>query len=313
MNIVYYPLWLLGCKKESEESISSQDLDDDRRPALYPRFESTEFTFSIMPEGTFDYFYDFWNLLDVTSLTLIFLAYIFRLTVFFKWHNEREWDDYYTRLSVVLTSFALPITYMNLLYFIQGMGEGGKVVRMIIGIMKGVTLFLIILTVILFGFAAGFYTLFIGQEDLTTDEDLNPNPTNIMGQRSNYPLNIVNSYTMMLGEFEKYNDFVVSLEKDKEKVYAAIALFLVFTIFINISCSTCSSRSWETSSKRLKRIRWPNSCLQKQASYSSLRQILERRIGCGVKRRCAEKIGSGSRNGCKSSYRRKTENLTIWT
>ena len=49
-------------------------------------------------------------------------------------------------------SMALPFTYFNLLYFIQGLSEeSGQVVRMIIGILVKIKTFIVILVAMIVG------------------------------------------------------------------------------------------------------------------------------------------------------------------
>ncbi|GMH63294.1 hypothetical protein TL16_g03675 [Triparma laevis f. inornata] len=160
---------------------------------------------------------NFWNILDFLSLSSIFCAYTFRVL---EWvfgtvtaaevagNLSPDSIFYWSTLSM---SFSLPVTYLNLLYFMQGFHESGQLVRMIIGIIKGIRVFLALLAICMVGFAAGFFILFEGEKD-------NRQPL----------MHLFKSYTLMLGDFD-IDDFTTSVS------YVSIAtLFIAFTVFINI-------------------------------------------------------------------------------
>ena len=54
-------------------------------------------------------------------------------------------------------SFALPLVYMNLLYFMQGFEDTGTLVHMVVQITLSVRWFVVILLVVLAGFSLSFY------------------------------------------------------------------------------------------------------------------------------------------------------------
>ena len=87
-NLYRYPIFRIrmSCNStRTDKSISESDqVDDDLRP-LVLKIRADEVYVPYHAEGTFDYFNSFWNGLDITSLTLIFLAYLFRFMVFFRW------------------------------------------------------------------------------------------------------------------------------------------------------------------------------------------------------------------------------------
>mmetsp|Transcript_24623 Transcript_24623/g.46250 ORF Transcript_24623/g.46250 Transcript_24623/m.46250 type:complete len:402 (+) Transcript_24623:2-1207(+) len=176
-------------------------------------FARHEFRQYLSNKGT--YFADFWNVLDCLSLSSILLSFALRLlegsyTLGARFEGVGNGAPNFT-LSTVAMSFALPITYLNTLYFMQGFKESGQLVRMIIGIIRGITTFLMIMTVCMLGFSFSFYMLF----EQGTDH-MNP----VMA--------VFNSYTMMLGTFE-VDDFSSS-----SSVSSTSVLFISFTVFINI-------------------------------------------------------------------------------
>ncbi|GMH77433.1 hypothetical protein TrST_g9197 [Triparma strigata] len=163
-----------------------------------------------------EHFDDIWNLLDFTSLGLMFLAYMFRVLY---------WFDYVgNTYTTVLLSFALPLTWLNMLYFLQGFDESGRLVRMILGIVQGTKFFLLILVVCMVGFAAGFFVLYENQ----SPEVLQQGDSRV--EHISPTMSIFSSYTLMLGEFE-VTDFP---NTSFGEFVSAIILFCVFTFFINI-------------------------------------------------------------------------------
>ena len=94
-----------------------------------------------------DHFIDFWNLLDAASLSTILVAYILRFL------GEDQW-------SIPWFAISLPFAYLNTLYFMQGFDESGPLVMMIMGILKGIASFMIILFVCMMGFTFAFYILY---------------------------------------------------------------------------------------------------------------------------------------------------------
>ena len=114
------------------------------------------------------YFFDLWNIIDCASLCSIFLTYsmrvvemrIGRITQFHKDHAEEDlfW-------STLLLSFAVVATYLNILYFLQGVQKrSGQLVRVILGIFSDMQVFVGIALTCLVGFSVGFYVLFEGSE-----------------------------------------------------------------------------------------------------------------------------------------------------
>ena len=72
----------------------------------------------------------FCKVFDFLSLGSILLAYAVR---FFVSHES----------SVLAFALALPLAYLNTLYYMQGFEESGKLIRMILGIIKGIGSFVV--------------------------------------------------------------------------------------------------------------------------------------------------------------------------
>ena len=85
------------------------------------------------------YVADFWNVLDIISLFSIFTAYTFRfLEGIFGAVGNLQGDGNVTYYwSTTALAFALPMTYLNTLYYLQGFNSSGQLIRMILGIIKG--------------------------------------------------------------------------------------------------------------------------------------------------------------------------------
>ena len=114
-------------------------------------------------------------------------------------------------------AFALPLSYLNTLFYMQGHKESGELVRMIIGIIQGIRVFLAILIVCMVGFAASFFVLFEGQSNSDGD-------STHAGPVKSFLL----SYTVLLA------GFVIDDLDGSASFFSTGMLFIGFTIFINI-------------------------------------------------------------------------------
>ena len=149
---------------------------------------------------------DLWNMLDGMTLLSIFFTYVFRMGGI----NDANME----RWSVIFQGLALPLVYLNTLFYLQGFDKSGELVRMIVGIIKGIWIFLIIMFDVVIGFALSFYVL----NGLDSDE----RPQLL----KNGPLDkAFNVYTLMLGEID---------EADYNKRISLAFLFTVFTLLTNI-------------------------------------------------------------------------------
>ena len=88
---------------------------------------------------------DIWNGLDFCSLGSIAVTYILRLIE----HYDKN-DTTFSNSSIAF-AFAVPLTFLNLLKYMQGFQVSGELVSMVIGIMKGIMTFTIILVVLMVG------------------------------------------------------------------------------------------------------------------------------------------------------------------
>ena len=183
---------------------------------------------------------DFWNALDFASLITMFTTYSLRVIEFifglgFRCESisgaridvlrrrllvniinlERSSLNARRSYSPIAMSIALPLVYLNSLYYLQGFEAQGQLVSMIIGITRGVTTFILILVVVITGFAASFFVLF-QKGSQTPLEYRTP------------ALSLLSGFTLMLGDFEvdSYNDTL-----DFE---VAIILFVVFMLLVNV-------------------------------------------------------------------------------
>lgn len=89
-----------------------------------------------------------------------------------------------------MMAMALPLAYINTLYFMQGFKESGQLVRMILGIITGIRVFMIILAACMLGFAFAFYVLY--QANSTYDGIEHRSPM----------LSVFSSYALLLGDFD---------------------------------------------------------------------------------------------------------------
>ncbi|GMI11254.1 hypothetical protein TrLO_g10470 [Triparma laevis f. longispina] len=167
------------------------------------------------------YLDDFWNVLDVLSLSSIFVAYASRIVLgvysFISAAEGVGFDSASFHWSTLAMAFALPLSYLNTLFYMQGHKESGELVRMIIGIIQGIRVFLAILIVCMVGFAASFFVLFEGQSNSDGD-------STHAGPVKSFLL----SYTVLLA------GFVIDDLDGSASFFSTGMLFIGFTIFINI-------------------------------------------------------------------------------
>ena len=97
--------------------------------------------------------------LVAVSLLSIFATYIFKAVEWFSGSTELYW-------STSFMALALPATYLNTLYYMQGFDGHGPLVRIIIGCVQGVKAPAIIFAVTIVGFASAFFLLFEGQKNV---------------------------------------------------------------------------------------------------------------------------------------------------
>ncbi|GMH79417.1 hypothetical protein TL16_g08138 [Triparma laevis f. inornata] len=170
-------------------------------------------------ESSKDYFMDLWNVVDLCSLVSIFLTYLTRILemqlgriTFFEEGHATE-DLFW---STLLLSFAVVATYLNILYFLQGVQKkSGQLVRVILGIFSDMHVFIGIALTCLVGFSVGFYVLFEDKKQF---------------QNENIMSSIFTSYTLMLSEFDFSEEY---LTKSTDTIAVCI-LFFSFTFGINI-------------------------------------------------------------------------------
>merc|ERR1719204_3098890 len=101
--------------------------------------------------------------------------------------------EYSDRLmpSLIFACFAVPFTFLNLLYFMLGFEHAGYLVRLILEVINGIRYFMLILGITLLGFSVSFVLMYNIGSRFDEDED------GIYGN-GNMLLYV---YAMMLGDF----------------------------------------------------------------------------------------------------------------
>ncbi|GMI01602.1 hypothetical protein TrVE_jg9814 [Triparma verrucosa] len=186
---------------------------------LWAFFACHEFRQYRNSEGILDHIKDRWNALDCISLFSIFAAYGLRMAEGLLGSAriiQGDGLESYT-MSTIATSIALPFAYLNTLYYMQGFDRSsGELVRMIIGIIRGVRGFIFILGICLLGFAAGFFVLF--EQNSNFNDISHDSPA----------LSLLYSWQVML------NGFTVNEVDGSANYFVTALLFMFFTYFINI-------------------------------------------------------------------------------
>ena len=136
--------------------------------------------------------------------------------------------------AAVAASFALPLVYMNLLYFMQGFKVTGTLVRMVVQITLAVRWFVVILLVVLAGFSLSFYVLYkAGSGLIDLPSVVVDDATEYLVQDKVYGYDtwyssFLPGFALMLGAFD-LQDFESSGDKD-----VMALLFTTFQFFANI-------------------------------------------------------------------------------
>jgi hypothetical protein len=164
--------------------------------------------------------YSFWNYIDVMSLLLVLATYIIRAV---------ECTTTRFKASPVTYALGLPLLYINILKYMQGFEESGKLVSMIVGICNGVRVFTLILAVVMTGFAFAFHVLFkagSGIVDGVCGEDQ-------VYTQSNVGMALLGIFALLLGDFD-LEDYTATFDVRASIVLFYIFMFLVQIIFLNL-------------------------------------------------------------------------------
>ena len=123
-----------------------------------------------------------------------------------------------------LQALAYPLVFLRLLYYFQGFKASGVLVRMIIGIVSGVNIFMGILLIVTAGFSLAFLTMFRHQALVSmSDADVTVEHAD-ESPWSELDTAFISSYQLMLGSFSR--------ELSGHRI--TVILFVIFTYFINI-------------------------------------------------------------------------------
>ena len=136
--------------------------------------------------------------------------------------------------AALAASFALPLIYMNLLYFMQGFEETGTLVRMVVQITLAVRWFVVVLLVVLAGFSLSFYVLYkagsglIDLPSVVVDDATEYSVQDEVYGYDTWYASFLPGFALMLGDFD-LQEFESSGDKD-----AMALLFTIFQFFVNI-------------------------------------------------------------------------------
>ena len=170
---------------------------------------------------------DIWNGLDFLTLTLVALTYAFRI-----YEYATSADGFGT--STIAMATALPLSYLNLLYFMQGFDVSGELVRMVIGIIRGIAAFTAILATIVVGFEFAFYILYqAGAGEYASagagGADVLDAPYGMSSPR----MSLFAGYLLMLGDFNA-EEFSASLSYNTTLMLFVVFMFLVNIVLLNL-------------------------------------------------------------------------------
>ena len=166
-----------------------------------------------------EHFSESWNVLDFLSLSSNLAGHATRFA------GQQSW-------STTLFAIALPLAYLNTLYFMQGFKAVGQLIRMILGIISGIRAFMLILVVCMVGFSMSFYILYqAGPGSFTVaggsgegEGDVQDYPFGM----ETVPMSLFTGYLLLLGNFDA-EEFSASANYG-----LTLTLFIVFMFFINI-------------------------------------------------------------------------------
>ncbi|GMH77142.1 hypothetical protein TrST_g4109 [Triparma strigata] len=174
-----------------------------------------------------------WEFLDAVSLIFLLMNFIsmFYFTVEIEDDMASTVQSYSYWVRFVASIVTLPVLSLNTLYYLQGFEASGQLVRMIIGIVKGVRVYVGIMFIIMSGFSMAFYMFFKLDDDGSKKDDFN----DCYEEKSfrNPAETLLMSYGVMLGEVGKpQKDYTANSNWIIAMV--GVTLFVVFTFIINI-------------------------------------------------------------------------------
>ena len=140
------------------------------------------------------YFGDVWNLLDITSAVFTLISLAFTLV---SWASKEQHAKTHRALDII-QAHALLLGWWKALYFLRGIDLTSFLVNMLLQIARDMAPFLIILAVVLLGFATAFHLML--RHDLVTPDRPNGDEEETMFDQT--LTSVFGVVGMMFGAFE---------------------------------------------------------------------------------------------------------------
>ena len=138
-------------------------------------------------------------------------------------------SSFATRFARRSLAVALPLAWLNTLYYMQGFEKTGELIRMILGIIQGISYFMVIMFVSVIGFALAFFILYDAGPGEFTVAGVDEGVVRDTPWGMQDPLtSLFAGFLLLLGDFN-VNEFSASYSRA-----TTMGLFVVFMLFINI-------------------------------------------------------------------------------
>ncbi len=162
--------------------------------------------------GVARYLSDFWNVFEVlTHMLVVVLALV------------RTQCDVHVRHQNSLASVTAVLLWFNLLEYLRGFSSFGLLVRIIFAVLRQIYSFLVLMSILLFGFAVGFFCLFRGVSETAPE----------VAQRYEWWEALLTTYLMFFYEYNM-RDFAVASNRTLGVLMQSAFLFLAIIVMLNL-------------------------------------------------------------------------------
>jgi Ion transport protein len=167
----------------------------------------------LMHKGPIVWFYDAWNIMDVTAYSLIYLGVIVQAC---SDHNHPA----QSKAANIINAIAAVLLWFKLLHYMRPYKATGVLVSMIFKILMKTRAFMLVLAIVILGFATAFYSIL--DTDKASSNNASVSKYNTVGNA------LRASFSYMLGTYE-----LAVLDAGPSDVMLSI-LWAVFSVIVTI-------------------------------------------------------------------------------
>uniref|UniRef100_A0A7R9YA12 Ion transport domain-containing protein n=1 Tax=Pinguiococcus pyrenoidosus TaxID=172671 RepID=A0A7R9YA12_9STRA len=193
---------------------------------------------------------DPWNIIDLLSQVSMLISLMYQAIILIIDH--RAVASHFDHVAIA-SAATVPLLALNSLYFLQGHPRGGTLVRMIVKITQGTTLFSVILLVIMLGFATSLTLLFSHVDvraELNTDYD----------QYTDFGRAMLTVFGFMLSQFD-FATMEAALSPELAYLLTVLYLYLVAVVLLNLLIAIMSDKFDEISENARAEATYARACL----------------------------------------------------